>query len=98
MSIDIRIDTDQVREVAAMFNQAAQSLDDTNNACGTIAGQMEDGALQGTAGELFAEGLRGTLASRINKLQAKLYEISSDLYRAADIHDEAEQKSASGYS
>ncbi len=94
---DVQMDYDMMEEMGRLFKEASQHMEDLTRAMQDIATRLEDGALQGRAGQLFAEALRTNLNARIGALQDKLNELSMDVYAAmTDMYD-ADQRGASGF-
>ncbi len=76
---DVRMNYGTMEEMAKAFSQAKQQLDDTATEMEKIAKAMEDGALLGTAGEAFRDGLRTKLMKRIKVFSDKMKELEGDI-------------------
>ena len=85
---DVQMDYDLMEDMARLFRDGAQQLEDLRSHMGAIAGRLEDGALLGRGGDALAEALRQRLNQRIAALQDKLSELSMDVYGALiDLRD-----------
>jgi WXG100 family type VII secretion target len=85
---DVQMDFDMMEDMARLFKQGSQQLEDTIRAMQNIAGRLEDGALLGRGGDAMATALRNNLNARIAALQDKLDEMSMDIYGAlVDLRD-----------
>jgi WXG100 family type VII secretion target len=85
---DVQMDYDMMEDMARLFRDGSQQLEDTMRTMQSIAGRLEDGALLGRAGDAMAEALRERLNSRIQRLQEKLDELNLDVYGAlVDLRD-----------
>jgi WXG100 family type VII secretion target len=76
---------DDVLDMAATFQAAAQQLDETMTLMAGIAAQMEGGGLVGDAGDEFADALNNKLKKSLQRLREKMEELDKDLRGAVDI-------------
>ena len=85
---DVQMDYDLMEDMARLFRDGAQQLEDLRSHMDAVAGRLEDGALLGRGGDALAEALRQRLNQRISALQDKLSELSMDVYGALiDLRD-----------
>jgi WXG100 family type VII secretion target len=85
---DVQMDYDQMEDMARLFKQGSQQLQDTIRSMQNIAGRLEDGALLGRGGDALAAAVRNNLNARIAALQDKLDELSADITGAlVDLRD-----------
>jgi WXG100 family type VII secretion target len=85
---DVQMDYDLMEDMARLFRDGSQQLEDLRSHMDAIAGRLEDGALLGRGGDALAEALRQRLNQRIATLQDKLSELSMDVYGALiDLRD-----------
>jgi WXG100 family type VII secretion target len=85
---DVQMDYDLMEDMARLFKQGSQQLEDTIRSMQNIAGRLEDGALLGRGGDALAAAVRDKLNARIAALQDKLDEMSMDVYGAlVDLRD-----------
>ena len=85
---DVQMDYDLMEDMARLFRDGAQQLEDLRSHMEAVAGRLEDGALLGKGGNALAEALRQRLNQRIASLQDKLSELSMDVYGAlVDLRD-----------
>lgn len=85
---DVQMDYDLMEDMARLFREGSQHLEDLTRSMQNIAGRLEDGALLGRGGDALAQAIRGSLVSRIGALQDKLQELSQDVYGAlVDLRD-----------
>jgi uncharacterized protein YukE len=85
---DVQMDYDLMEDMARLFKQGSQQLEDTIRSMQNIAGRLEDGALLGRGGDALASAIRDKLNARIAALQDKLDEMSMDVYGAlVDLRD-----------
>jgi len=94
---DVQMDYDMMQDMGRLFRQGSQQLGDTIRTMQGIAGQLEDGALLGQAGDQFADAIRARLNSRITRLQDKLDELSMDVFGAMTDMHEGDEKAADGF-
>ena len=79
-------------EMSKAFEQAERQLDTTKGEAEKLAKMMEDGALQGKGGEIFAGAIRSKLNKKIDKLANKMHELHGDVDKALAAMREAEKK------
>jgi len=77
-------------KMASTFQQAAQQLQETQQAMSKIAGQMGDGGLQGDGGAMFVDAINNKLNKRLKVLEAKMKELQKDIKSAQQANREAE--------
>jgi len=79
-------------EMSNAFKKAEQQLGTTKGEAEKLAKMMEDGALQGKGGEIFATAIRNKLNKKIDKLANKMHELHGDVKKALEAMREAEKK------
>ena len=85
---DVQMDFDLMEDMARLFRDGAQRVDDLIRHMENIAGRLEDGALLGKGGDAMADALRQRLNPRLSALQDKLSELGMDVYGAlVDLRD-----------
>lgn len=85
---DVQMDYDLMEDMARLFREGAQHMDDLIRAMQNVAGRLEDGALLGRGGDALAEAIRNNLNTRVAALQDKFEELSMDVYGAlVDLRD-----------
>jgi len=85
---DVQMDFDLMEDMARLFKEGSQHMEDLIRAMQEIANRLDDGALLGRGGHAFSEAIRDKLNSRIGLLQDKLDELSLDVYGAlVDLRD-----------
>lgn len=85
---DVQMDFDMMEDMARLFREGAQHMDDLIRAMQDVANRLDDGALLGRGGQAFSEAIRDKLNTRIGMLQDKLTELSMDVYGAlVDLRD-----------
>jgi len=85
---DVQMDYDLMEDMARLFREGSQHLDDLQRSMQNIAGRLEGGVLLGRGGDAFAQAIRGNLNPRIRALQDKLDELGMDVYGAlVDLRD-----------
>jgi len=88
MSADVQMNYDTMEEMAKIFQNGSQQLQETGQAMEQLAGMMSEGGLLGEGGEKFADALRSRLSRKIHKLAAKFSELSKDVDGAVkDLRD-----------
>ncbi|MBI3361827.1 MAG: WXG100 family type VII secretion target [Chloroflexi bacterium] len=68
-----------MEEMAKAFNKAAEDIASDIPETDTAAQMMEDGALQGMAGDAFRQALQGKLKRRLKVLADKMKELEGDI-------------------
>jgi uncharacterized protein YukE len=82
------MDYDMMEDMYKVFQNGAKQLGETTKAMEQLAQTMEQGALLGEGGEIFADALRGRLGPRLRKLEEKFEELSQDVMGAlVDLRD-----------
>jgi uncharacterized protein YukE len=85
----IKMDYAAMEEMASIFKQAANDLEDLKKNMTRIASDMDGGALIGQAGQTFSSGIREALCPAIDRLAAKMGELNGDIWGAlVDLRDE----------
>jgi uncharacterized protein YukE len=85
---DVQMDFDLMEDMARLFKEGSQHMDDLIRAMQDIANRLEDGALLGRGGQAMSDAIRDKLNTSIARLQDKLEELSMDVYGAlVDLRD-----------
>ena len=85
---DVQMDFDLMEDMARLFREGSQHLEDLIRVMQDIANRLDDGALLGRGGQAFAEAIRNNLNSRVGMLEDKLQELGMDVYGAlVDLRD-----------
>jgi len=90
MADKIRVNYPALEDMAKHCDQSAQRLQQTAALANKIAGQMNNGALQGEFGDTFVQAL-GVLAQKVNKLAGKFTEEAGDIRGAISDMRSADQ-------
>jgi uncharacterized protein YukE len=96
--VDVQMDYDLVEEMARIFNESAEELDEMNGIMQQIADMMEGGALVGEGGAAFQDALRTQMRSALDKLSDKMRELALDCYGAISSLRDGDTESASRFS
>lgn len=84
----IKMDYAAMEEMAAIFKQTAEGLEDLKKNMTKLAGEMDGGALVGAAGQAFSGGIREVLCPAIERLCSKMGELNGDIWGAlVDLRD-----------
>jgi WXG100 family type VII secretion target len=84
----IKMDYGAMQEMAQIFQQGAQQLEETMREMQNVASTLEDGALLGQGGEAFSDAINGTLTQALNRLRDKYAELQQDILQAMrDMQD-----------
>ena len=85
---DVQMDYDLMEDMARLFREGSQHMQDLQQSMQNIAGRLEGGALLGRGGDAFAQAIRSNLIMRIRALQEKLEELDGDVNGAlVDLRD-----------
>lgn len=85
---DVQMDYDLMEDMARLFNDGAQQLEDLIRVMQGIASTLEDGALLGQGGDALASAVRDKLVTRVSRLEDKFNELSADVWGAlVDLRD-----------
>lgn len=88
MGADVQMDYEVMEKMRDVFKNGSDQLGETLNVMNNLAQMMEQGALLGDGGELFAQALRSRLAKKLQNLQRKFAELSQDVNGAVrDLRD-----------
>ncbi|CAG1010208.1 hypothetical protein ANRL4_04155 [Anaerolineae bacterium] len=88
MGADVQMDYEVMEKMRDVFKIGSDQLGETLNVMNNLAQMMEQGALLGDGGELFAQALRARLAKKLQNLQRKFAELSQDVNGAVrDLRD-----------
>lgn len=94
MADKIKLNYPAMTEMANQCKAAAQRLQETAKLGQTAAQEMQNGALVGTPGEVFANALTSAFVPQVKKLADKLNEVSKDIMDA--IQDMKSSDSGAG--
>jgi len=95
MSEVIKLNYPAMQEMAQQCKAVSQRLLETVRLAQQAAGEMQNGALVGDAGEAFSNALQSAFVPSVNKLSQKFEEIAKDI--TAAISDmQAQDKGAGG--
>jgi WXG100 family type VII secretion target len=84
-------------DMARVFDESAQTLEDVQKQVGSMAQELQDGGLLGQAGEAFADALSTRLAPAIARLQDKFTELRQDIVAAKQDMVDADRTSVGYY-
>lgn len=94
---DVQMDYDAMEDMARLFGDGAEHMEDLIRVMQGIAGRLEDGALLGKGGQALAEALRDRLSSRVGLLGEKLEEMSHDVMGAMVALRDGDQEASSRF-
>jgi len=95
MAEKIRVNYQELEEMAQLVDKAAQHLQDTTAKLAQKASQdMQGGTLTGDIGEAFASALGGPFVASVNKLGQKLDEVAKDIRAAVKDMQSADNDAA----
>lgn len=86
----IKMNYDDMKNMANIFRNGAQTLDGTIKAMTQIVGLLNEGALVGKPGKALTGAINDVLIPRIKTLSAKFHELSEDVLvaqRAMETND-----------
>lgn len=88
MGADVQMDYEVMEKMRDVFKNGSDQIGETLNVMNNLAQMMEQGALLGDGGDLFAQALRSRLAKKLQNLQRKFAELSQDVNGAVrDLRD-----------
>lgn len=90
MTVDVRINHESMRKMAAAFKAAARTLDNSASTLGAIQKMLENDGLRGEAGDELFNSLQGRLIPRLNALRDKMAELEQDIHKAAQASRDSE--------
>jgi len=93
MAADVKMDYDDVREMAATLREAAQRLEQLSADARRWSGRLKEGALVGEAGEAMAEALGSTLNVKAQSMAERTREMERDILAALESFQSAVQES-----
>jgi uncharacterized protein YukE len=73
-----------MEEMKSAYGEAASELQDAQEQMKKVADMLENGALLGDAGELFADAIKGTLVKKMKALEDKMRELEQDIKGAVE--------------
>jgi WXG100 family type VII secretion target len=88
---------DTMRQMTSDFKAAEQQLQQTMDAVKKIASEVEGGALQGQAGQVFQGAINGPLTKALDKLAKKMQELSEDVDGARAYYEDGEKNAKSRF-
>ncbi|MGD2145110.1 MAG: hypothetical protein PVH41_00275 [Anaerolineae bacterium] len=92
----IRMDMEFMDELHGAYTGAADALGPAKSEVFSIAQQLEDGALLGSAGEKFTQGCRA-MARAMESLAEKHAELAKDILYAKRAMEEADKEAGEFY-
>jgi uncharacterized protein YukE len=97
MSDKIRVNYPALLEMAKHCDMVANRLNETASLAQKVAQQMNNGALVGEPGEIFASALQGPFLNRTKKLSAKFTEVSNDIKKAVEDMQTADRAAGGNF-
>ena len=95
---DFKVDFDQVEQMADLFKQSEQLLEETNSEMMQIAQRLEDDVLKGKAGTALTQTIRTDLYKSVNQLQDKMKEMQSEMHAVIAVWRDKDQSMAGRFS
>lgn len=89
----IKLDYGLAEDMARIFKEGEQQLQNTLREMQAIASMLEDGALKGQGGEAFVDALKTSMTSSLNNLISKFGEMNDDVLNAIKEMKEADEES-----
>jgi WXG100 family type VII secretion target len=96
MADKIRVNYPALEDMAKHCQMVAERLNQTAALAQKIAGQMQNGALVGEPGNVYAQAL-GQLNSRVMKLSQKFTEESNDIKQAMSDMQQADTSAGGNF-
>lgn len=85
-NIDNKMVYSSVEKMSSLCQKAATELEQTMSKMGQVASQLQNGALQGKAGDALAEAITRDLNTSLSRLREKMAELHRDLNGAIANH------------
>lgn len=82
--MDQRMNYESMKAMSDSFKKAAQELEETRKAMDQIANMMEQGALQGTGGDLFRSAIKEKLSKKLNDISQSMNDMSENIDGAVE--------------
>jgi uncharacterized protein YukE len=79
---DVKMNYDSMDRMEKAFKQANQQLQSSMSEMSKVAKTLEDGALLGTAGDAFRDGINSKLLKRMKVITDKMAELEKDIHGA----------------
>lgn len=97
MSREIKMNYPQVDEMIDLLRKSANKLRETAEAMTSIANTIDNGALEGVAGEAYSRALKNSLNGSIERLAQKLEERARYVEKERDELKRATSESGALY-
>lgn len=94
---EIKLNYAMAEEMANVFKQGTEQLQDTMQEMQTLANILESGALKGRGGTAFVEAIRNRLSPAMARLTDKFQELEGDVKAAIEAMREADSSSESKF-
>lgn len=92
---EIKLDYEKAEDMARIFQQGTEQLQDTMQEMQKIANTLEEGALLGQGGTAFVDAIRGKLTPALSRLTEKFEKLEGDVKAAIKAMRDADS-AASG--
>jgi WXG100 family type VII secretion target len=96
MSDKIRVNYPALEDMAKHCQMVAERIGQTGAVAQKIAGQMQNGALVGEAGNIYVQAL-GVFYQRVMKLSAKFTEEANDIRQAMNDMQQADNSAGNNF-
>ncbi len=96
MADKIRVNYPALEDMAKHMQASADRLTQTVALANKIAGQMQNGALVGDAGEVYCQAL-GIFSQRVTKLSEKYMEEANEIRQAMSDMQQADNSAGSNF-
>jgi len=93
----IKMNYAEMEEMSNIFKKAGQDLEDLKKNMQKLADVIDGGGLIGDAGTAFSSGIRQELCTAIDKLSAKMKELSTDIWGAKEFIEHGDQEAQSRF-
>lgn len=84
--IDNKMVYSQMEKMSSLFSKAATQLEETMRKMSQVATELQNGALQGKAGDVLAQAITTDLNGSLTALSNKMTELSNDIEGAKNNH------------
>jgi WXG100 family type VII secretion target len=97
MSDKIRMNFDQMEDMARSLHDSAEKLEEMGNHVAQLADVLDDGVLVGVAGIALSQAMRQDLAKAMTRIHDKLDEMEKDVRDAMQDMRSADKAAGSLY-
>jgi len=95
--VDVKMKFSSMEKMEAEFKAAAKQISDSMREMKKVSKAMEEGALKGMGGDAFRDAIDSKLLPRMQLLEEKMIELSSDIDGAVRATREGESTAKSRF-